>query len=122
MNFVNVSDLRVKIFTSFRSCDNNKKAKGRVRVRGITENQIFLESPVSLEEIESLSQVSVYLCVNEEWKTYNIINIYPDPNPNPNPDSEEEKEEGKVRELSFHLGEREQCEFNLDLLSILCRA
>lgn len=100
MNYIDVTDLRMKIFAMFRSRENKNRTKVKISAVGL--RQLILEYPVFLDDVSTLLQVTVYLHVGQQWKAYQIINIYP------NLDSEED---GKVSSLNFQLGEAERIDF-----------
>ena len=100
MDHINITDLRMKIFTMFRPGKNENRTKVKINAVGV--RQLLLEYPVSLEDVDTLLQVTVYLHVRRKWKAYQIINLYPDL------DSEVD---GKVKTLNFQLGEAERIDF-----------
>ena len=108
MDYLSISDLRVKVFTAFRP--EKTLHRGKLKICGLGRNQLFLEAPVSLDETLVLLQVTVYLCVNGQWKTYNIMNIYPDP---------DLSKDGRIDRLNFQMGENEAGNFNNDFSSLL---
>ncbi|MCY4523662.1 MAG: hypothetical protein OXB84_02865, partial [Halobacteriovoraceae bacterium] len=84
----------------FRAGKNENRL--RVKIEAVGLKQLFLENSVSLEEVDSILQVTIYLNVGPQWKAYQIINVYPDL---------ESQKDGKVKILNFQLGEAEKIDF-----------
>ena len=100
MNYLKISDLRMKIFTMFRP--GRKENRTKVKISEVGIRQLLLENPVFLKDIDNILQVTVYLHVRQQWKAYQIINICPDL---------DTEEDGKVSSLNFQLGEAERIDF-----------